>query len=102
MESYGIQTYFNDGRVDLQTDDTLGVCLYISSGKYSSYKLPQYRKRFFACVTPVLSKIRQGNGEWAFPNYSVFYNGDENTVVARLEPTFEDAVDKLYTMVGIF
>lgn len=102
MESYGIQTYFNDGHVYLQTDDTLGVCLYISRDKYSSYKLPQYRKRFFACVTPVLSKLRQGNGEWAFPNYSVFYNSDENTVVARLEPTFEDAVDKLYTTVGIF
>ena len=84
MENYGIQTYFGDGRVDLQTDDTLGVCWYISRDKYSSYKLPQYRKRFFVCVTPVLSKIRQGNAEWAFPNYSVFYSSDENTVVVNI------------------
>ena len=102
MESYGIQTYFGDGRVNLHTSDTLGVCWYISHGKYSAYKLPQYRRRFFVCVTPILSKIRLGNAEWAFPNYSVSYDNNENTVVVKLEQTFEDAVNELYTMVGVF
>lgn len=102
MEDYGVETYFGDGRINMRTSDTLGSCLYINNGKYNTFKLPDYRTRYFICITPVLSKLRIGNAEWAFPNYSGAYFTDEKCVVTKIEVGFDDSVSELYTMVGIF